>query len=80
MFNSGSDAANSENVAYQGNKAKDLREGADRNVEEGLLLSWSALDFTLQKKEFLADHVYSAAETVIAYEKQYRNGKRTLTD
>lgn len=31
-------------------------------------------------KEFLADHVDSAAETVIAYEKQYRIGKRTLLD
>ena len=62
------------------NKAKDLREGAYQNVEEGLRLAWSALDLTLQQKEFLADHVDSAAETVIAYEKQYRIGKRTLLD
>lgn len=80
LFNGGSDAANSENFAFQLNKAKDLREGAYRNVEEGLRLSWSALDLTLQQKEFLADHVDSAAETVIAYEKQYRIGKRTLLD
>ncbi|WP_420788495.1 TolC family outer membrane protein [Vibrio alginolyticus] len=80
LFNGGSDAANSENFAYQLNKAKDLREGAYRNVEEGLRLSWSALDLTLQQKEFLSDHVDSASETVIAYEKQYRIGKRTLLD
>ncbi|MDW1810844.1 TolC family protein, partial [Vibrio sp. Vb2362] len=61
-------------------KAKDLRERAYRQVEEGLRLSWSALDLTLQQKEFLADHVDSASETVIAYEKQYRIGKRTLLD
>ncbi|MDF2152242.1 TolC family outer membrane protein [Vibrio sp. CAU 1672] len=80
LYNGGSDAANSDNFAYQLNKAKDLRASAYRNVEEGLRLSWSALDLTLQQKEFLADHVDSAAETVIAYGKQYRIGKRTLLD
>lgn len=43
-------------------------------------MSWSALDLTVQQKEFLADHVDSASETVIAYEKQYKLGKRTLLD
>ncbi|GLR04163.1 TolC family outer membrane protein [Vibrio hyugaensis] len=80
LFNGGSDAANAESFAYQLNKAKDLRERAYRNVEEGLRLSWSALDLTLQQKEFLSDHVDSASKTVIAYEKQYRIGKRTLLD
>ncbi|QLK47021.1 agglutination protein [Vibrio owensii] len=80
LYNGGSDAANSENFAYQLNKAKDLRSSAYKNVEEGLRLSWSALDLTLQQKEFLSDHVDSAAQTVIAYEKQYRIGKRTLLD
>ena len=65
---------------YQLNKAKDLRDDAYRQVEEGLRLSWSALDLTLQQKIFLSDHVDSASETVIAYEKQYRIGKRTLLD
>lgn len=60
--------------------AKDLRDSAYRNVEEGFRLSWSALDLTLQQKEFLADHVDAASDTVIAYEKQYRIGKRTLLD
>lgn len=36
--------------------------------------------FTLQQKEFLSDHVDSASETVIAYEKQYKIGQRTLLD
>ena len=35
---------------------------------------------TSQQKVFLADHVDSASETVIAYEKQYLIGKRTLLD
>ncbi|WP_394125589.1 TolC family outer membrane protein [Vibrio hepatarius] len=80
LYNGGSDSDLSERAAYQLNQAKDLRDGAYRQVEEGLRLSWSALDLTLQQKNFLADHVDSASETVIAYEKQYRIGQRTLLD
>ncbi len=80
LFNGGSDTDRTESAAYQLNKAKDLRDRTFRNVEEGLRLSWSALDLTVQQKEFLADHVDSASQTVIAYEKQYRLGKRTLLD
>ncbi|NOH80081.1 TolC family outer membrane protein [Vibrio sp. RE86] len=80
LYNGGSDRDLSERAAYQLNQAKDLRDNAYRQVEEGLRLSWSALDLTLQQKNFLADHVDSASETVIAYEKQYRIGQRTLLD
>ncbi|WP_039948963.1 TolC family outer membrane protein [Vibrio ichthyoenteri] len=80
LFNGGSDADRTESAAYQLNKAKDLRDRTYRSVEEGLRLSWSALDLTVQQKEFLEDHVDSASETVIAYEKQYKLGKRTLLD
>ncbi|OLQ91885.1 agglutination protein [Vibrio ponticus] len=80
LYNGGSDQDLSERAAYQLNKAKDLRDNTYRQVEESLRLSWSALDLTLQQKNFLADHVDSASETVIAYEKQYRIGKRTLLD
>ncbi|WP_255199248.1 TolC family outer membrane protein [Vibrio sp. JPW-9-11-11] len=80
LYNGGSDSDLSERAAYQLNQAKDLRDNAYRQVEESLRLSWSALDLTLQQKNFLADHVDSASETVIAYQKQYRIGQRTLLD
>ncbi|MEZ9631532.1 agglutination protein [Vibrio breoganii] len=80
LFNGGVDSANKDRAAYQMNKAKDLRDRAYRNVEESLRLSWSALDLTLQQKEFLADHVDAASDTVVAYDKQYKIGKRTLLD
>ncbi len=80
LYNGGSDSDLSESAAYQLNKAKDLRDDAYRQIEESLRLSWSALDLTLQQKNFLADHVDSSAETVIAYEKQYGIGQRTLLD
>lgn len=80
LYNGGSDADRIESSAYQLNKAKDFRDRTYRSVEESLRLSWSALDLTLQQKEFLADHVDSASDTVIAYEKQYQIGQRTLLD
>lgn len=80
LYNGGSDSDRSESAAYQLNKAKDFRDRTYRAVEEGLRLSWSALDLTVQQKEFLSDHVDSASDTVIAYEKQYKLGKRTLLD
>ncbi|UUM29459.1 TolC family outer membrane protein [Vibrio japonicus] len=80
LYNGGSDANRSKSTAYQLNKAKDLRDRTFRSVEEGLNLSWSALYMTTQQKEFLANHVDSASDTVVAYRKQYRIGKRTLLD
>ncbi|ANW23018.1 agglutination protein [Vibrio coralliilyticus] len=80
LYNGGADSDRTESAAYQLNKAKDFRDRTFRSLEEGLRLSWSALDLTLQQKEFLADHVDSASDTVIAYEKQYKLGKRTLLD
>ncbi|WED23140.1 TolC family outer membrane protein [Vibrio sp. JC009] len=80
LYNGGSDIAQKEEMSYMLNKSKDLRDSAYRNVEESLRLAWSALDLTLQQKEFLADQVDTASETVDAYEKQYLIGQRTLLD
>ncbi|NAW59516.1 MULTISPECIES: TolC family outer membrane protein [unclassified Vibrio] len=80
LYNGGSDADRTQSAAYQMNKAKDFRDRTYRSVEEGLRLSWSALTFTSKQKQFLANHVDSASDTVIAYEKQYKLGKRTLLD
>lgn len=80
LYNGGSDSSDQDRMAYQLNKAKDLRDNSHRQLTESLRLSWSALDLTLQQKEFLEDHVDSASDTAIAYEKQYRIGQRTLLD
>lgn len=80
LYNGGSDSDRSESAAYQLNKAKDFRDRTYRMVEEGLRLSWTGLEFTVQQREFLSDHVDSASDTVVAYQKQYKIGKRTLLD
>ncbi|CAH0525911.1 TolC family outer membrane protein [Vibrio hippocampi] len=80
LFNGGSDADRTQSFAHQLNKAKDFRDRSFRQVEEGLRLAWTALDLTTQQKAFLADNVDSTSETLIAYQKQYKIGKRTLLD
>jgi adhesin transport system outer membrane protein len=80
LLNGGSDMAQIDQMAYILNQTKDLRDKAYRSVEESLRLAWSALDLTVQQKEFLADQVDSAAKTVTGYEKQFLIGQRTLLD
>ncbi len=80
LYNGGGDQDNIKRNAYQLSKSKDFRDNVYRQVEEGLKLSWSALELTLQQKESLARHVDATSDTVTAYEKQYRIGKRTLLD
>lgn len=80
LFNGGTDMANARRSAYQLNKSKDVFDNAYRLLEESTRLSWSAYELTEQQKMFLQQHVDSASDTVIAYEKQFRIGRRTLLD
>ncbi|HAS64383.1 MAG TPA: agglutination protein, partial [Vibrio sp.] len=80
LYNGGRDSANTDSMVYQLNKAKDLRERAYRSVEQELSLSWSALELTGKQKKLLTQHVDAMSDTVMAYQKQYRIGKRTLLD
>ncbi|MDW6004228.1 TolC family outer membrane protein [Vibrio mangrovi] len=80
LYNGGTDRANEKSAAYSLNRAKDLREKSYREVVGGLELAWQSLDLSTQRRTFLADLVDSVSKTVIAYEKQYQIGQRTLLD
>ncbi|MBC7006452.1 TolC family outer membrane protein [Photobacterium sp. BZF1] len=80
LYNGGSDAAKSRRAAYQINKSKDIRDRAHRMLEEGTRLAWSAMELANEQSQFLQQHVDASARTVIAYEKQFKIGKRTLLD
>ncbi|MBO2629050.1 TolC family outer membrane protein [Shewanella algae] len=80
LFNGGTDAAKSRRAAYQINKSKDIRDKAYRMLDESTLLAWSAMELANKQTQFLQQHVDASARTVIAYEKQFRIGKRTLLD
>lgn len=80
LYNGGTDAANTRRSAYQLNKSKDIFDNASRLLGESTRLAWSAYQLTEQQKKYLAQHVDAASETVIAYEKQFKIGRRTLLD
>ncbi|MHA6607781.1 TolC family outer membrane protein [Photobacterium damselae] len=80
LYNGGSDAAKSRQAAYQLNKSKDIRDRAIRMLNEGTKLSWSAMQLANNQTKYLQEHVDAAARTVIAYEKQFKIGQRTLLD
>ncbi|WP_325895130.1 TolC family outer membrane protein [Grimontia sp. NTOU-MAR1] len=80
LYNGGTDSANVRRSAYQLNKSKDILDNASRLLIESTRLAWSAYQLTEQQKKYLAQHVDAASETVIAYEKQFKIGRRTLLD
>ncbi|MGF1726904.1 TolC family outer membrane protein [Photobacterium nomapromontoriensis] len=80
LFNGGSDSADSRRAAYQINQSKDIRDRAHRLLEESTRLAWSAMELAQHQTLYLQQHVDASARTVIAYEKQFRIGKRTLLD
>lgn len=80
LYNGGADNANVRRSAYQLNKSKDILDNSSRLLKESTHLSWSAYQLTEQQKQYLANHVDAASETVIAYEKQFRIGRRSLLD
>lgn len=80
LYNGGSDAAESRSAASQINKAKNVRDNAYRLLEESTRLSWTAKQLADSQEKFLEQHVDASAKTIIAYEKQYKIGKRTLLD
>ncbi|MCE0496310.1 TolC family outer membrane protein [Vibrio sp. DNF-1] len=80
LYKGGSDLADIKSNAYKLNKAKDLREDTFRQVKAGLSLSWNSLEFTKKQMNYLSQHVDTVSDTVIAYQKQYQIGQRTLLD
>ena len=80
LFSGNSDVAKTRQAAYQINKSKAIRDRAYRMLEESTRLSWSAMDLANQQTQYLQQHVDASAKTVIAYEKQFKIGQRTLLD
>lgn len=80
LFNGNSTVAESRRAAYQVSKSKDIRNRAQRMLEESTRLAWSSMELANNQTQYLEQHVDASARTVIAYEKQFKIGKRTLLD
>jgi adhesin transport system outer membrane protein len=80
LYNGGA-SKEEENVAvYQNLQATEIRRNTLRGTELTVRLAWAAYIATREQKEHIRTHVIATKESQIAYEKQFRLGRRTLLD
>ncbi len=80
LFRGKHDEARDEQTAHLINEAKEVRHRAQRQAEEGVRLSWTSYQSTMDQRDFLKRHVDSSEATKTAYSKQFEIGQRTLLD
>jgi adhesin transport system outer membrane protein len=80
LYNGGSDDARIRKTQYQIHEAEEIRNSADRQVVQGLGLSWNAYEILGQQVKFLEQYVASAEKTRDSYQKQFDIGQRSLLD
>ncbi|WP_341502073.1 TolC family outer membrane protein [Gallaecimonas sp. GXIMD4217] len=80
LFAGGKDSARVRETTYKLGEAKEVQARAWREVQEGLRLSWAALQSLDMQKKYIRQHVEASKETQVAYDKQFNLGKRTLLD
>ncbi len=80
LFNGGADSHRKKEAYYQLMEASAIRDRAQREVAQGMSLSWNAYQLLERQMEFLEDHVIEAEKTLDAYKQQFSLGRRTLVD
>jgi len=80
LYNGGASKENENIAAYQNIQASEIRRNTMRGTELTVRLSWAAYIATREQKEHIRTHVIATKESQIAYEKQFRLGRRTLLD
>ncbi|GAB3486550.1 TolC family outer membrane protein [Marinomonas epiphytica] len=80
LYNGGNQKRQEEVAVQQNVQAKEIRRNTIRDTEFTVRLAWAAYEATLGQKEHIRQYVISTKESQIAYEKQFRLGRRTLLD
>lgn len=80
LFNGFADDHRKQEAYHQLIEASAVRDRAQRQVAEGLSLSWNAYKLLNQQMEYLQSHVEESDRTLTAYKKQFELGRRTLVD
>ncbi|WP_428035519.1 TolC family outer membrane protein [Amphritea sp.] len=80
LFNGNADSYRQKEAYYQLMEASAIRDRAQREVAEGMSLSWNAYQLLERQMEFLEAHVIEAEKTLDAYKQQFKLGRRTLVD
>ncbi len=80
LFNGGADKARRSQTSNLMNEAQEIKNRAQRQVEEEVRLAWIAAHYGENRLMPLASHVEHAKKSRDLYEKQFQLGTRTLLD
>ncbi len=80
LFNGRSDVARKQQFAHLVEKAKEIRNNTNRQVEQETRLAWVAYEAVRDQIPMLEDYVSDSQHTKDAYIKQFDIGRRTLLD
>ena len=80
LFNGRSDVARKQQFAHLVEKAKEIRNNTNRQIEQETRLAWVAYGALRDQIPMLEDYVADSQHTKEAYIKQFDLGRRTLLD
>ncbi len=80
LYSGGSQQRQKAAAVQQNVQASEIRRKTIRDTELTVRLAWAAFEATTGQKNYIRQHVIATKESQIAYEKQFRLGRRTLLD
>ncbi|RBP85312.1 agglutination protein [Marinomonas rhizomae] len=80
LYSGGTYKRRQEVATQQNVQASEIRRNTIRDTELTVRLAWAAFEATTGQKEHIRQYVIATKESQIAYEKQFRLGRRTLLD
>ncbi|MRI35077.1 type I secretion protein TolC [Endozoicomonas sp. OPT23] len=80
LYNGGGDKARKEQASKLLNEAIEIRNRAQRQVEEEVRFAWVSVEFGQKRLAALKEHVRQAGRSNELYNKQFATGVRTLLD
>ncbi|MBD5770467.1 TolC family outer membrane protein [Marinomonas colpomeniae] len=80
LYSGGSHKHKKEAATQQYIQATEIRRNTIRDTELTVRLAWAAYEATTGQKEHIQRYVVATKESQVAYEKQFRLGRRTLLD
>jgi adhesin transport system outer membrane protein len=80
LYSGGTHKRKKEAAVQQNVRASEIRRKTIRDTELTVRLAWAAYKATTGQKEHIRQYVIATKESQVAYEKQFRLGRRTLLD
>ncbi|WP_111638019.1 TolC family outer membrane protein [Marinomonas shanghaiensis] len=80
LYSGGTQKRQKEVAVQQNIQASEIRRKTIRDTELTVRLAWAAFEATIGQKEHIRQYVIATKESQVAYEKQFRLGRRTLLD